>query len=153
MRALLILFVSLGLFTAAQGADAASGRIVKMLPLLLDQQGRDALSPSLFDRDAYQAQLRAHTNEVSALRCDVLWLADKAPGEKFTLRLELRAVGERGVPQQKTLETEVTPGTFRQWTSLTVGGAEYKKLGSVVAWRATLWRGLQLLDDKKSFLW
>lgn len=153
MRALLILFVSLGLFTAAQAADSAPGRVIKVLPFLLDAQGRDALSPSLFDRDAYQAQLRAHTNEVSALRCDVLWRADKAPGEKFTLRAELRAVGERGLPRQKTLETEVTPGTFRHWTSLTVGGDEYKQFGTVVAWRVTLWRGGRLLDEKKSFLW
>jgi hypothetical protein len=153
MRALLILLVSLGLFTAAHAADSTTGRLVKVLPFLLDAQGRDALSPSLFDRDAYQAQLRANTNEVSALRYDVLWQAAKSGGEKFTLRAELRAVGERGVPLLKTLETEVTPGTFRKWTSLTLGGAEYKKFGAVVAWRITLWRGGRLLDEKKSFLW
>jgi hypothetical protein len=53
----------------------------------------------------------------------------------------------------KTLETEVAPGTFRQWTSLTLGGDDYKNFGSVVAWRVTLWRGGELLDEKKSFLW
>ena len=62
MRALLIFFVSLGLVAAAHAADAVTGKIVKVLPFFLDQQGRDAVSPSLFDRDAYQAFLREHTN-------------------------------------------------------------------------------------------
>ena len=36
------------------------------------------ISPSLFDRDAYQAYLRQHTNEISAIRFDVLWSAAHA---------------------------------------------------------------------------
>lgn len=149
MRALLILFATLGLLTTATAAD----HIVKVLPFLLDAQGHDSTSPSLFDRDAYQAQLRQNTNAVSAIRCAVLWNAEKSPSEKIRLRAELRAVGERGVPKLKTLETEVTPRFFRQWTSLTLGGEEYKKFGAVVAWRVTLWRGDRQLDEKKSFLW
>jgi hypothetical protein len=153
MRALLILFLTLGLFTAASAADAVTGRIVKVLPFFLDAQGRDAKSPSLFDRDAYQAQLRAHTNEISALRFDVQWKAAKSAGDKLKLRVELRGVGEGGVPKLKTLETEVTPGTFSHWTNLTLAGDDYKTFGSVVAWRATLSNGDTLLGEEKSFLW
>ena len=40
-----------------------------------------AKSPSLFDRDAYQAYLREHTNEVSAMRFDIQWQAAKADGD------------------------------------------------------------------------
>lgn len=153
MRALLILLFSLGLFTAAHAADSAAGKVVKVLPLLLDQEGRAATSPSLFDRDAYQVFLRDHTNEVSALRFDVLWKAAKSAGKKLKLRTELRGIGAGGRPVLKTLETEVAPGTFRQWTSLTLGGDDYKNFGSVVAWRVTLWNGGQLFGEQKSFLW
>jgi len=152
MRALLILLLTLGLGGAVGAADA-TGRVIKVLPLFLDSQGRDAKSPSLFDRDAYQAYLREHTAEISAIRYDVQWSAAKSPAEKFKLRLELRGVGEASLPKLKTLETEVAPGTFRQWSNLTLGGDDYKKFGSVVAWRVTLWRGEQLLGEQKSFLW
>jgi hypothetical protein len=42
---------------------------------------------------------------------------------------------------------------LRHWDSLTLGGADYKNLGSLIAWRATLWRGDELLAEQKSFLW
>ncbi len=153
MRALLIFLTTCGLFAAAHAADPVTGRILKVLPLLLDTHGRDATSPSLFDRDAYQAQLKLNANEVSAIRYDVLWKASRILGEKVTLRAELRTVGARGIPQFKTLETEATPGSFRRWTSLTLGGEDFQKSGNVVAWRVTLWCGEKLLDEQKSFLW
>ena len=151
MRRLLIACLIFGSFTVL-AADAVTGRIIKVLPLLLDAQGRDATSPSLFDRDAYQFFLRDHASQVSAIRYDVQWKAVKT-GEMLKLRVELRGIGEGGVPKLKTLETEVTPGTFSQWTSLTLGGEDYKKFGSAVAWRASLWAGDRHLGEQKSFLW
>ena len=124
MRALLILLLTLGLFVTAGAADAVTGRVGKVLPFLLDQQGRSALSPSLFDRDAYQAQLRRHTNLVSTIRYDVLWSAKNAGEARLKLRLELRGVDTASRPKLKTLEKEVTPGFFRKWTSFTLPGEE-----------------------------
>jgi len=152
MRTLLILLFTLGCFAAATATEA-TGRVLKVLPFFLDQQGRDAKSPSLFDRDAYQAYLREHPTEVSAVRYDVQWQAEKNPAEKFKIRLELRGSDDASLPKLKTLEAEVTPGTFSQWTELTLGGDDYKKFGSVVAWRVTLWSGDQQLSEEKSFLW
>ena len=102
----------LGSFATAFADDAVTGRVIKVLPLFLDLQGHDAISPSLFDRDAYQAYLRQHTNEISAIRFDVLWKASNAKGAKLKLRAELRGVGERGLPRQTVLETDVTPAAF-----------------------------------------
>jgi hypothetical protein len=153
MRAVLILMLTLGLCVTARAADAATGRVVKVLPFLVDRQGRIALSPSLFDRDAYQAQLRLHTNEVSAVRYDVLWSAKNAGDAKLTVRVELRGVDTNNLPKFETLETAVTPGFFHHWTALTLPGDEYKKFGGITAWRATLWDGDRLLDGEKSFLW
>jgi len=153
MRRLLVILLLLGSLSATFASDAAGGRVVKVLPLLLDLKGRDAVSPSLYDRDAYQVYLRQHTNEISAIRFDVLWKASNAKGAKLKLRVELRGIGAGSLPRQTTLEQSVTPGFFRRWTSLTLGGADYKNSGELVAWRATLWSDDQLLSEQKSFLW
>ncbi len=154
MRAFLILLFTLGLLGPVHAADTgAGGKVVKVLSLWLDLQGRTAKSPSLFDRDAYQFYLLNHTNEISAVRYDVLWSAATNKGEKLIVRAELRGVGATGAPRLKNLEAVVTPGNFRQWTSLTLGGADFQQFGSVVAWRVTLWNGSALLGEQKSFLW
>ena len=138
---------------AAGVTNAVTGRVVKVLPLFLDLKGHDAKSPSLFDRDAYQAHLRQHTNEISAIRFDILWKASNAKDAKLKLRAELRGIGDGGMPRLTALETNVTPGFFRSWTPLPFGGDDLKKFGSLVAWRVTLWDGDQLLGEQKSFLW
>jgi len=153
MRALLILLLTLGLFATARAADAVTGRVIKVLPLLLDYKGRVATSPSLFDRDAYQARLRQLTNQISGVRYDVQWSAKNAGAQKLKLRLELRGVTEKNLPKLKTLETQVTPGWFSQWTEFPLAGADYKSFGGITAWRATLWNGDALLGEQKSFLW
>jgi hypothetical protein len=166
MRRFLTILLLLGSFAtvfandavtgASRGAAAPAaktGRVVKVLPLFLDLKGHDAISPSLFDRDAYQAFLRQHTNEISAIRFDVLWKASNLKDAKLKLRAELRGIGEHGLPRQTVLETEVTPAFFRSWTSLKLEGDDLKKFGSLVAWRVTLWNGDQLLGEQKSFLW
>ena len=153
MRRFLMILLLLGSLSAAAAADAATGSVIKMLPLFLDLKGHDAQSPSLFDRDAYQVYLRAHTNEVSAIRFEVLWRAPKAGDAQLKLRLELRGIGPDNRPRQTTLEQAVTPHFFRHWTSFPLAGDDYKKFGEVVAWRVTLWADDQMLDEQDSFLW
>jgi len=153
MRALLIVLSLLGVVTAARAADAVSGRIVKVLPFFLDQQGRNAKSPSLYDRDAYQVYLNQHTNQISAMRYDVWWKATPAPDVKIKIALELRGIGTNSLPKLETLETNVVPGKYRQWTSIPLAGGDYKNIGTVVAWRVRLYNDSQLLGEQKSFLW
>jgi hypothetical protein len=153
MRRLLMILLLLGSLAAASAADAPTGHVVKVLPLLLDLKGHAALSPSLFDRDAYQAYLRQHTNEISAVRFDVLWSVSHADQSGLQLRLELRGIGPDSLPRATTLEQTVTPHFFRHWTSLTLGGDDLKNFGTVTAWRATLWSGDRLIAEQKSFLW
>jgi len=148
-RLLTILLLSYSF--ASLAADA--GRVVKVLPFLIDQEGHIAKSPSLFDRDAYQAYLREHTNDVSGIRYDVQWQAGDSVGGKLTLRIELHGSGEASLPKAKTLETELAPGKAGAWTELAFTGDDYKNFGSITAWRATLWSGTNLVDEQKSFLW
>jgi hypothetical protein len=130
---------------------AGSGKVLKVLPHFLDQQGRHALSPSLFERDAYQAHLRKTPAEVSALRFDVEWSARGAAG---ALKLRVEARGGKAAAQPKVIEATVKPDRFGSaWSSVLLDKATYEQLGSVVAWRVTLWDGDQQLAEEKSFLW
>ena len=154
MRAFWILLLTLGLFVTAQAADVVTGRVIKVLPLLLDLKGRTALSPSLFDRDAYQAKLRQETNQISAIRYDVLWSAKNLGENKLKIRLELRGVGTtNNLPKFKLLTAEATTGFLENWTPLTLDGDEYKSFGAVTAWHASLWDGDKMVGEQKSFLW
>jgi hypothetical protein len=137
----------------ADTTNSPAGRIIKVLPFFVDTNGAIALSPSLFDRDAYQHYLLEHTNDVSGMRFDVQWKARHASGLSLTMRMELRGVTQGGMPTQKILEETVTPKHFHHWTSLTLSGTDYKNFGVLSAWRATLWNGGQLLGEQKSFLW
>jgi len=87
------------------------------------------------------------------MRFDVLWTAAKAPDAQIKIALELRGIGTNSMPRLETLETNVVPGSHRQWTYLPLAGDDYKNFGWVVAWRARLWKGTQMLDEQKSFLW
>ena len=134
-------------------ASAETGRVIKVLPQFLDLKGQHALSPSLYDRDAYQAYLRLHTNNVSGVRFAVQWKASGAAAASLKLRVEVLGVSHGDLPAKIVLEQEVKPGWFSHWASLPLLGSDYKKIGEVTAWRATLWDGDQLLGEQKSFLW
>ena len=155
MRRLLIPFLAIVFLAVTFTAGAATGRVLKVLPHYLDLKGRHSLSPSLYDRDAYQAQLRQHPEQRSALRFDVLWRARAATSGKLKLRAELRGIARGELPREAILETEVEakPGGTSLWSALKLEGEKYQSLGEVTAWRVTLWDGEQLVGEQKSFLW
>ncbi|MBN2506403.1 MAG: hypothetical protein JXQ71_06885 [Verrucomicrobia bacterium] len=143
-----LLLLWLGSVMAASGA---SGRIIKVLPHLLDRDGKHTLAPSLYERDAYQAFLRLHPEQCSGLRFDVQWKG-RSP-EPLTVRLDLR--GRRG--KESTTATLATArrkrGLFSRWSVLSLEGEACNHFGELTAWRATLWQGDRLLAEQKSFLW
>ena len=152
MRRPILIFALSFLMCAA--ASAATGRVIKVLPQFLDLQGRHALSPSLYDRDAYQFFLRFHTNEVSGMRFAVQWKASEKTSSPLKIRVEIRGVTRGDVPPTVVLEKEVTPGGwFSHWVYLPLTGDDFKKIGELTAWRATLWDGEKMLGEQKSFLW
>ena len=59
MRRCFLLLTLVSLVTASP-LQAATGRVLKVLPFFLDKKELHTLSPSLYERDAYQAQLRKH---------------------------------------------------------------------------------------------
>lgn len=153
MRRAFQVILTLLLLAAAFSASAANGKVVKVLPHLLDLKGRHSLSPSLYDRDAYQAKLRQNPDLCSGIRFDVLWRGRSATNEIATLRAELRGTAKGDLPSKKILEMRVRITGIGQWERLLFDGDAYKQFGEVTAWRVTLWSGNQLLGEQKSFLW
>jgi hypothetical protein len=136
----------------AVSVQAGPARILKVLPHLLDQQGRHTLAPSLFERDAYQAKLRKSPDEVSALRFDVQWKRGSAKDARLRMRVEVRG-GKAGAKPLLIEESAEFKGLFTAWSDLKISREEYLSLGGVSAWRASLWNGDTLLSEVKSFLW
>jgi hypothetical protein len=132
-------------------ASAADARIIKVLPHFLDQSGRIAIHPSLFERDGYQAHLKAHPELCSGMRFDVQWKAHQF--HKGHLKLEVR--GSKSPARQiETFQSDLGGGgLFSHWSGLRVSGDEFKRLGSIIAWRITIWDGDQQLGEERSFLW
>ena len=144
----LVLWICSGLYL-----QAASAKIIKVLPHYLDEEGRLSLSPSLYERDAYQAMLRKNPDLCAALRFDINWKAKHSSGEPLLLRLELRSSGQNSA-QPIVLEQPVRPSRFfSTWSSLRLKGDSYKTFGQLIAWRATLWRDNQMVAEQKSYLW
>lgn len=136
----------------AASAQAATGKIVKVLPHFLDKQGRHTLHPSLFERDEYQSQLRRTPELRSTMRFDIQWKAKNPTGP---LRLRVEARGKQTpAPKPLVLERELPKASrFSKWTPIPISPAEFAQLGEVVAWRVSLWDGEQLVAEQKSFLW
>jgi hypothetical protein len=153
MRRLILLLLTISSLVLAEAAQAATGKIIKVLPHFLDPKGRNAKSPSLFDRDAYQAWLRENPAQRGGIRYDVHWRTRETTG-KIILRVELRGITEGKKPREKMIETEMNASNGRSgWSELALTGDDYKAFGEVTAWRVTLWENDQLLAEQASYLW
>ncbi|HEY5912419.1 MAG TPA: hypothetical protein VJA21_17595 [Verrucomicrobiae bacterium] len=154
VRATWLWAMALGCLLAAP-ASAATGRVIKVLPQFMDRQGRTSLSPSLYERDAYQAELRLNPSRRSGLRYYVQWKTRGAVWQPLKLRVELRGVARGNLPKQLTLERKLAAKhtLFSRWDEVTLSTAQYQELETVTAWRVTLWEGASLLGEQKSFLW
>jgi len=142
---LIVLFLFLPLF-----AEAASAKIKKVLPHYVDKDGRHTLSPSLYERDAYQAEMRRKPELRSGLRFDVQW--DGTRKVPMILRVELRG-SRSGTATTADIQSPVRGGWFSKWSSAKLSGDAYTEFGELVAWRTSIWAGDQLLAEQRSFLW
>lgn len=151
VRATTLLYLLLLCFGLASDLAAASARLVKVLPQFVDLQGRIALNPSLYERDAYQVYLRQNPEKRSAIRFSVQWASKDA--RHLILKVEMR--GNRGrLGTTATIETPVKfRGLFTSWSKVSLEGDAATAFGDLSAWRATLWDGTNLVAEQKSFLW
>ena len=123
------------LFTLLLAGCFSTPKVVKVLPHFLDHEGRIALDPSLYERDAYQAQLRVQ------------------PAERSGLQVELRGSLSNRVTTAR-LELPVQPSSpWSRWSKTSLSGDAYTRFGELSAWRVTLWKGEAMVADQRSFLW
>ncbi len=150
----ILLIVALLSFTVL---PCFSFEITKVIPQFKDQKGRVALSPSLFERDAYQASLRRDPTKTSGMifrvhvrRLGASKQSNLPPPE--LLRLEVR--GKDTTKAATTVDLKLAPEVAkRNWHFINLGRADFEKLGSVTAWRVSLWREGKLISSQTSFLW
>lgn len=140
-------------FLTAMSLSAQEAEIFKVLPHFLDQEGRHNLSPSLFERDAYQEYLRKHPVKIAALRYDVHWKGHAADREFLLLRVEV--IGSEAYLEDPWIMEKRVPtgGWWGRWSSLALTGDLLERIGRVMAWRVTLWDADRLLAEETSFLW
>jgi hypothetical protein len=144
-----------GIFAGQIPAGATENELIKVLPEYLDLKGHNALTPSLYERDVYQATLREHPERRSGIRFYIQWRLTKPAWEPLLARVELRGIAEGKSPRRLVLEQPLTNtgGPLSHWTEVTLNGEAYKQFGAVTAWRVTLWEGQTLIGRQQSFLW
>src|ERR1700753_3529502 len=105
MRWSLIMLVCAFAFTSL--AESIEGHVYKVLPQFLDTNGLASVSPSLYDRDAYQAILRRNPEKRAGLRSAVQWKAKAPDTTALKLRVEMRGVPSAEAPKNATIEKTV----------------------------------------------
>jgi len=147
-------FVALAvMLLLAPVVQAGEGSVVKVLPQLLDDHGRHALSPSLYERDAYQAHLRKNPKLRAGARLVVQWKAKKVDWTQLKLRAEMRCLLGDDLHTVTLEEPAVKNGHFSSWSEFRIEGADYKTFGQIVSWQVTLWEGDHQISQLESFLW
>jgi len=146
-------FAYLLLFVIAGSAFAGEGRVIKVLPLYLDAKGRDSLQPSLYERDAYQAVLRAHPDQRSALRFAIQWKAHNVDWSKARIVVETRGIDNNTIINRSVDQPLHKGGVFSKWANVDISGKDFETMGELSSWRVTLWEGDHKLGEQKSFLW
>lgn len=153
MLRLIGLVLVAGLLVGSESMQAAStSRIVKVLRHYLDREGRHALSPSLLDRDAYQAQLRDHPEQVSGLRFEIQLRLKSKEAAHYRLRIEIRH-GKGNQVETFRKEVEIQRKRRSQWVNVPVIDEDFAQLNEVIAWRVLLLDGESELGTVESFLW
>lgn len=126
---------------------------LKVLPHLVDHEGRIALEPGLLERDSYQAELRAAPERVDRLRFDIKWTRGGETGRPDKIRIE--AVGTQGA-ETTFLELESpleSPKGRAGWIAIESTSEQYAAFGKTLAWRALAYDEERLVGEARSFLW
>ncbi len=153
MKMLRAMVMALLLGSLPMVALADGAKIIKVLPHLLDKNGKNSVAPSLFERDAYQAHLRLHPQDVYGVRYDVQWRNRQSHETTLKLRLQIRSDNTKN-STPTLIETEVKPTRYwSRWSSISIPVDTYKKLGHVISWKVELLSGEEVIAQQSSFLW
>jgi hypothetical protein len=138
---------------AAAGCKGRPRQSDQVLPQFVDKNGRHTLSPSLYERDAYQVYLRKHPKERMGLRLAVQWKADEAARGAINMRAELRGALGNNLHTLTLEEPVKKSGWLGNWSEVRITGEQFQQFGELVAWRVTLLDGERPIAQQESFLW
>ncbi len=154
MRVFIFIFSAVVSISQMLPAETSRVKAIKVLRHLVDAKGRHTLSPSLLDRDAYQAHLREHPEAVGGMRFELQWKLLSGVLVHPIIRVDIRH-GSGNTIGQFTKSAPIKAGKKRrsQWHRLAISSEEYARLGAIMAWRVSLWDGERMLARWESFLW
>lgn len=85
------------------------------------------------------------------MRFDVRWSVPRALAEGLRLRIELRGTE---TPEEIVLEQGVRRRPwYDRWSRVVLEDETFERLGRLIAWRVSLWRGPEMIAEQRSFLW
>jgi hypothetical protein len=148
-----VALILLACFCGASNAHEAQAKVIKVLPQLLDIKGRHTLSPSLYERDAYQFYLRKHPKEQMGLRLAIEWKAPDAAKRKLQIRAELRGVISNDVHTVTLEQPAKKQGWLGNWSEVRLTGQQFVTFGNLIAWRVTLLDDGHPIARQESFIW
>jgi hypothetical protein len=153
MRRFLPLVLALAFMICGATSFAGSTKIIKVLQQRIDMEGRTSVSPSLYDRDAYQFWLRQKPEVCGGTRFQIQWKAEAASQRSLFLRIEL-VTAKSGVDKALVFERPVrAPSHWSRWSSITLASDEMTAVGEIIAWRVSLLDQETVLARQRSFLW
>ena len=131
----------------------ADSKIIKVLPQFLDKKGRHTLSPSLYERDAYQYFLRKHPKDRYGLRLAIQWKARNIDWDRLTIRAEFRGAVGNDLHTTVVEEPLRKEGWFGNWTECRLTGDKFAGFGELIAWHVTILEDNRPIAQEESFLW
>jgi len=148
-----ILFLIICFSVVAPFTAEAEGKVYKVLTHLLDLKGKHRLSPSLFERDAYQEQLRANPQLVSGAAFEIHWKAKDGHKKDNVIQIQIR--GSKNYQDKPLTKTIKVKGRkyFKTWSRITLSKKEMQDIGKIVAWKVSLLDEEKVISEHFSFLW
>ena len=113
--------------------------ILKVNRYLLNRDGDETeVVGDMKEQAMYQYNLRNSPLEQTGVRFHVRW---KAPdnARQITLRIDVRGLNERNETILDSVLMSIAENDdWTQWTEMEIAGAQFKRLGRIQAWKATL---------------
>jgi hypothetical protein len=157
-RSLVLSSLTLLLFLSSCATENTVSRggfaILKVNRTLFDNKGYETKEVGELKEEAvYQYELRHHPELQRGARFHIKW---KAPRGSAPFRLVLDVQG-------LTADNVSTRGTFTQdypehdgwaeWATMDISGKEFKRLGTIMAWRISLYKGDRVMAELPSGNW
>ncbi len=129
--------------------------IAKVNHEFIDKDGYTTLEIGDLVRKArYQGKIESD-RDIQGMRFVVHWKAPSSRRPQFTVQVQARGVDfETNEETLVTVQQHYTQTpNFSGWTFLDIKGRDFKRLGKLMAWKATLLQNYKVVASRHSFTW